>query len=447
MPDDYAALDTPQDLTEERLPHCEDLGGVAGSGKTYLMHQRVAEDASYGVLCSTTGISAVNLGATTVHSLLRFFDTASARDWYLSGGMVRILHSLARTHRRLIIDEKSMLDGDLLDILYRAVSEANRFPDVPAPMGITLVGDFAQLPPVKAKWAFEADCWPMFAEHSEVLRTQWRQVAGDPFYVALNMVRRGHGGEAAGVLAAAGAQWHTALDTEFDGTTILPRNDMVSRYNALALARLPGQVWRATSRRWGQQRSEWGENRRTHEWGVPPALELKPNAYVMILANQPDGNGGFEYVNGDCGHVVGYEHGAFIVHLVRTDASVEVPPIVRAVDTMDRPDGWQGRTVAKDEDVGGYLPELHYRGKARRYVLGQVEYVPLRLAYASTVHKSQGLTLDRAQVDFRDRFFASPSMLYVAISRCRTLGGLRLVGGRDRFEKQCNFDRKIERWL
>jgi ATP-dependent DNA helicase PIF1 len=80
-------------------------------------------------------------------------------------------------------------------------------------------------------------------------------------------------------------------------------------------------------------------------------------------------------------------------------------------------------------------------------VEGQVQFWPVRLAYASTVHKSQGLSLDRIQCDIRDQFFGQPAMAYVALSRCRTLAGLRIVGQRERFIRQCNTDARVRRWL
>jgi len=79
--------------------------------------------------------------------------------------------------------------------------------------------------------------------------------------------------------------------------------------------------------------------------------------------------------------------------------------------------------------------------------MGQIEYAPLRLAYASTVHKSQSLTLDRVQVDYRDHFFSSPGMLYVALSRCRTLEGLRLVGQQGTFASRCTVDERVRGWI
>jgi ATP-dependent exoDNAse (exonuclease V) alpha subunit len=80
-------------------------------------------------------------------------------------------------------------------------------------------------------------------------------------------------------------------------------------------------------------------------------------------------------------------------------------------------------------------------------VVGSVEYLPLRLAYASTIHKSQGLTLDNVQIDFRDRFFGNPGMMYVALSRCRTPEGLRLVGSEEMMIKRTVVNQKVKRFL
>ena len=83
----------------------------------------------------------------------------------------------------------------------------------------------------------------------------------------------------------------------------------------------------------------------------------------------------------------------------------------------------------------------------KRFVLGQVEYLPLQLAYASTVHRSQGLSLDRVQFDFRNDFAKQPAMMYVSMSRCRSLAGLRLVGQPERFVRQVNIDERVRPWL
>ena len=431
-------LDEIQELTWERMPACSFLCGRAGTGKTTLIRERVEQDSTYGVIGSTTGISAVNIGAVTLNSLLRFFDTKSLRDSFLQGHLTRTLHALAKKHRRLIVEEVSMLDGAQLDILYRALGEANRYKEV-EPMGLMLVGDFAQLPPVNATWAFEAACWPWFANNTERLNKIWRQ-EDIGFIEALNCARAGNGARAANILTDMGVTWHTQRDLDFDGTTIVPKNDMVSRHNAMVLDKIKYASVSLPSQRWGQQRTEWGMSTRTREWGIPPAVTLKEGAYVMCLSNARE----LRYANGDCGHCVGWDEqrGTVDVELVRTGKVETVEPVVRDVVVYDQQRAGF-RNVGEDEPR--YVPEPHRRGD--KYVVGQIRYSPVRLAWASTVHKSQGLTLDRAQIDFRDKFFSQPAMLYVGLSRVRSLAGLRLVGSREQFIKACRADARVKEWL
>ena len=431
-------LDEVQELTWERLPACSYLSGRAGTGKTTLIRERVEADSTYGIIGATTGISAVNIGATTLNSLLRYFDTKSLRDSFLQGHLTRTLHALAKKHRRLIVEEVSMMDGAQLDILYRAIAEANRYKET-EPMGLMLVGDFAQLPPVNASWAFEAACWPEFARNTERLDKIWRQ-DDQMFITALNYARAGDGASAALILDQLGVQWHSQRDLDFDGTTIVPKNDMVNRHNGMVLDEMAGPYMTLLSKRWGQQRGEWGMNARTHEWGIPPAVSLKEGAYVMCLANA----GKLRYANGDCGHCVEIDPvtGCVEVELVRTGNVERVEPVVRDVVVYDQQHA--GFRMV-DEDEPRYIAEPHKRGD--KYVVGQIQYSPVRLAWASTVHKSQGLTLDRAQLDFRDKFFHQPAMLYVGLSRVRTLAGLRLVGSREQFVKACRADVRVKEWL
>lgn len=445
---DTGALDGPTDemvveVRPDQPVRCERISGAAGTGKSYTVLQRIGADPEWALLTASTGISAVNLGAVTINSQLRYFDTASMRDAFLTGALARRLHEIGLGVRNILLEEHSMYEAAQLDLLYRGVQEANRYRDMEdRPLGIVIVGDLAQLPPVKGRWCFEATCWGEFAAHTTRLDRVWRQDGG-PFLDALNLMRAGKGGAAAETLTSAGATWHTQLDSEFDGTTIVDMNDKVRKFNTLALDRVRGASFTLTSRRWGQQRSEWGENARTHEWGIPPRAEFKEGAYVMVLTNAPD----LSYCNGDCGHVTGRVGGRVQIELVRTGAVVDIGPIVRAVEFGERPDGWSGETVHKLDDVGGYRAASHYRGRARRYVVGQIEYTPVRLAYATTIHKSQSLTLDKVQLDFRGWMCGKASMMYVACSRARTLAGLRLVGNRETFAKQVATDPRVTPWL
>ena len=424
---------------------CSLIQGVAGTGKTTLVQQRIAEDSGWALLTSTTGISAVNLGAVTINSALGYFDEDSLRDIYLRGQLQSRLRAVAADgYRNLLVEECSMLTAPALDMLHRGVSEVC---EGGTPLGIVLVGDMCQLPPVRGRWCFEADCWPKFAANAEVLTHVWRQGAGQgPFLRGLTLARQGDGQAAADALTIAGARWHTSLDTEFDGTTIVPVNEQVSRFNGLALDRVPGQRFAVASQRWGKQRGEWGQNRRTKEWGVPLAAEFKLGAYVMVLANASPGDDGGSpaYANGDCGHVEAWDDRMRVmsVRLVRTGEVVRVPLVVRSVEYKDKPDGWRG---APDK-TAGYRAREH-RNSRGRYVVGQVEYLPVRLAWCTTVHKSQSLSLDRVQVDFRHHFFKAAGMLYVALSRCRTIEGLRLVGLPEVFARHCNTDPAVRAFL
>lgn len=426
-------------IAAEPTVPCEFTCGVAGSGKTYLWRERIAADPSAGLLAATTGIAAINLGTTTLNSLLRFFDTDSLRDAYLTGALVRRLRDIRESCRALVIDEVSMMDGDQLSILVRGAMECNTFlsPSGAPLLGITLVGDFGQLPPVRARWAFESDEWWRFDAHTTRLTKVWRQGLGS-FLDALNFTRSGDGGSAAELLSQSGLEWHSALDIQFDGTTIVPKNDQVDRFNTMALDRLPGATFALSNRRWGKQRGEWKQ--------MPDRVTLKPGAYVMLLANAYTEDEGeareLIYANGDCGHVIDRASDHLLVRLVRNDREVVVSRVIRDHGAKDKPTGWDRRT-----GHGEWLPEPHWMPNKRRFVEGQIELWPVRLAYASTVHKSQGLSLDRLQVDIRDHFFSAPAMLYVALSRSRTLEGLRVIGQRERFIKQCNVDPRVRPWL
>ncbi len=421
---------------------CEFWTGIAGSGKTYAWRERIAADPAAGLLTASTGIAAINLGTVTLNSTLRFFDTASLRDAYLNGALVRRLREIRELHRRLVIDEISMVDGDQLGILVRAALECNSFlsPKHAPPLGLALVGDFCQLPPVKARWCFESDEWHRFESATTRLTKVWRQTQAE-FLNALNFARRGDGATASDILSSEGLEWHSALDIAFDGTTIVSKNDQVSRYNGMALERLPGKTLEVQSRRWGKQRSEWGQNRRTGEWGIPPKATFKIGALVMLLANSYDEDRNMVYANGDTGHIVSYDGYTVGVELLRNGEVVDVGRIRRDVSATEKPTG------VSDVGHGEWMARPHWQPNNKRYVEGQVEYYPMRLAYASSVHKSQGLSLDKIQVDIRDSFFGQPAMAYVALSRCRTLEGLRIVGQRERFVKNCNIDERVRPWL
>ena len=191
------------------------------------------------------------------------------------------------------------------------------------------------------------------------------------------------------------------------------------------------------------------------EWKhVPEKTLLRENCYVMILANQYD-EGSMVYANGDCGWVRGIQAASelgpatIMVELRRTGEIVHVGPLVRDISYMDRPEwvGGEWKEVGGGEGDGKFFAQPHYRKSKKRYVVGQLEYYPLRLSYATTLHKAQGLTMDSCQVDLRSWMMKGAAMCYTALSRCRTLEGLRLVGTPELLAERCRTDPKVARWL
>lgn len=428
------------------------LAGAAGSGKTFAARAWADQEKGFE-LVATTGIAALNLGGTTINALLGYFDTKSLQDSFVNGFLAARLGKLWRAGiRRIILDEASMLSGDQLSYLVKAIEEVNgrgyvlgtrdedEDEDAPPPaMGLTLVGDMCQLAPVKEPYPFESPEWHRFAEHTITL-TEIRRQADPAFIEALRYARRGEGHKA---LEFFGARLHRTTDDSFTGPTLLARNDSVDRYNWIRLNRLPGRDVLFQSNREGKQRSEWGNpDKPPNTWGVPLRLSLKIGALVMILANKRNLIGrGFEYVNGDIGEIVDADETNRIasVKLARSGQVVEVDYVRREVLA---PCDSARRKELRDQGKTELISE---NGKFE--IVGWISYMPLRVAYASTVHKAQGLSLSHVQVNIAEAFFKTPGMVYVALSRARTAEGLRLVGTQAALIERCTADPRLKGYL
>lgn len=404
------------------------------------------------ILCATTGIASLNLGegVTTINALLKFFDTASLTESYTAGLLAARLRKLRRAGlRRIVLDEMSMLDGNQLTCLVRAMDEVNgvdgsysldavgaeqdEAEGLPA-LALTLVGDFCQLPPVKAPFAFDSPEWERFAPNVTTLTKIYRQ-SDQEFVAALQACRRGDARTASELLAP---QMADSLDMKFDGPTLVATNDVVERVNRLRLDEIKHAADRYTSVRWGEQRPEWKKN-------IPEVLELKPGALVMVLANKLEGadeggdDGTYVYVNGDLGIYEGKSSDgrAAKVTLQRTGATELVSPVTREIlEPLDPGE-------RKELKAAGQVERIREKNK----VVGALTYLPIRVAYATTVHKSQGLSLDKVQIALREHFFSNPGSVYVALSRARSLAGLRIVGNAATLIKRCVADPRVKAWL
>lgn len=432
-------------------PFCY-LAGAAGSGKTFAA-KAWAERERGLLLCATTGIAAINLGGTTINAILGYFDTKSLQESYVTGFLTARLGCLWRAGiRRLIVDEVSMLDGDQLTFLVKAIEEVNGRgyvlgkwqdddEDTPPPaMGLTLIGDFAQLPPVKAPFAWESPEWDRFTGPNTITLTEIRRQADPAFIQALRQARVGNGRAVRDYFAG---KVETELDDAFEGPTLMAKNEPVDRYNWIRLSKVEGRDCYFESRREGKQRAEWGHPQKLPTtWGIPLRLHVKIGALVMVLANrraegpppQP-----YVYVNGDLGTVTDGDAHTCLVRLQRTGQVVPVDYVRREVL---QPCDAARRTELREK---GEIDKLSGNGKFE--IMGWIAYMPLRVAYASTVHRSQGLSLDRVQVNIRDAFFKTPGMLYVALSRARTAEGLRLVGSEAAIVERCAADPRLQPWL
>lgn len=468
-------------------PTYEFITGNAGSGKTYTLKKRIEECRklgqrnirSYGTLTATTGIASINLsGGTgdtvcTLNSCLKYFDTNSLKDNFASRKLHNALKEVSRAGRNLIIDEVSMMDAQQLDLIYDALQEVNELQEVfnRGGLGLILSGDFAQLPPVKAEFCFNAKCWSKFQVTK--LDKIWRQ--NDPVFMeALNAARQGDGSKCADLLCSiGGVKLLPIIDSHFDGTTIVPINKLVDSINKIRLDELlrdpANRQFEFKSFRWGRQHPEWK--------GIPESRVVCKNAYIMILANDSPQ---FSYANGSCGYIVdaNIDNGSVIVKLKDGGMEVKVRKVTRCYYTKDTPVGcsnpeFLGKGEWLESEYGSlwadstnelkaiqykqYLLSLteslkkpcqpYYNFLEEKWVIGEISYTPIRLAYASTVHKSQGLSLDSVQIDYSHAFFGEPSMSYVALSRCRTPEGLTIVGSKHLIEMRTNISSEILDWV
>ncbi len=463
------------------------LTGQAGTGKTYKIKEEIRQDKKSFCLCATTGIAAVNLAdrngssdVTTINSLLKYFDTKSLEDNFASGRLFKRMKEIARAYRGIAIDECSMLSAAQLDYIVMAVEHVNELKEFDnKQFNLTLIGDFCQLSPVNEKYAFEAETWNRFTGengHIEKLTKIWRQ-DNIEFVNALNCARQGDGDGCADILVKLGVDFVSVQDTNFDGTTLFAKRADMERFNEVQYRRLVEggkKVFTFPSYRWGVQRSEWKN--------IPSERKFTKDSYVMILSNNPPT---FEYVNGDCGYVVEADLSSkkVIIKLKRTGRDIILKPIVRKcfekeIDGKEIPE-FLGRKEYEDKmtegDTAGvgyedtvvedgyksYLQSLTTESRRNRvsltepyfdfvemkWVVGEINYIPLDLAYATTVHKSQGLTLDNVQIDPTANFFGQGSMMYVALSRCRTPEGLRIVGSPKLLASRCNVFEEILDWI
>ena len=375
--------------------------GRAGTGKSTLLNHLSWNTKKQLAISAPTGVAALNVGGQTIHSLMRLpIGVIADHDLDQSRELISLLNSIDT----LVIDEISMVNADLMDAIDRALRQARQRKGDPfGGVQVVLFGDPYQLAPVpgdveerayfadhyRSMWFFDANVWQEASLRRFELSEIHRQHELD-FKLMLNAVRHGRvTKEIADRLNGVGAR-----PKPDDGTiTLATRNDTVNRINAAALRRLPGRALTAKAEISG----DFGK----HNFPADEALELKVGAQVMFLRNDVGQGGGPRWVNGTIGTVVRIDSTVWV------DVDGEVHEVEPAV--------WERFKYT-------YNPLTK---KLTKDVAAEFTQFPLRLAWAVTIHKSQGKTYDSAIIDLGARAF-SPGQTYVALSRLTSLDGLYL---------------------
>ncbi|MDP2651992.1 MAG: AAA family ATPase, partial [bacterium] len=369
------------------------LTGEPGSGKTHTINEFVGWLRASGIepsVTAATGIAATHVAGQTLHSWsgIGIAESLSRADVDRIATKEHIAKRIMKA-KVLIIEEISMLSATTFEMADKICREVRRVDQPFGGLTVILVGDFFQLPPISrngdVEFAYASKVWRDLNLLTCYLTEQYRQDDTE-FLGVLSAIRAGNVEE---MHYEELMRRHTnASVLPADAPKLFSHNADVDRINAGELAKLPGKASKFKMSSKGKDSFVEGLKRGCLS---PEVLELKEGAAVMFTKNSPQGR----FVNGTLGVVSGW--GADGAPIVKTKDGLRI---------ITEPMEWQ----------------LEEQGKVK----ASVAQYPLRLAYAMTVHKSQGMSMDAAIIDLSKAFEYGQG--YVALSRVRRLSGVYLTG-------------------
>lgn len=383
------------------------LTGKAGTGKTTFLKEVMKNSAKTAVVVAPTGVAAINAGGVTIHSFFQispapYIPGAETRDNYaFSKHKLRVIRSIDL----LVIDEISMVRADLLDAIDNALRKYRRDSRPFGGVQLLMIGDLQQLAPVvtprdeeilrdhySTPYFFGSRALSQIPYVTIRLEKVFRQQNLD-FVELLNHVRDNRLTDSDRRMLNGRLNPAFIPDKESGYIRLTTHNSSADSYNENQLRKLPSNPVRYRAQIKGT----------FPELAYPTAEELviKPGAQVMFVKNDTAAR---EYYNGLIGHVVRADDHSATIRVPGRQTPIEVTPQV-----------WENSKYKVNEQTNTIETEVQ----------GTFTQMPLRLAWAITIHKSQGLTFDRVIIDAGASF--APGQVYVALSRCRTLEGLVLA--------------------
>ena len=403
---------------------CIFLTGKAGTGKTTLLKEIIATTHKNTVVVAPTGIAALNAGGVTIHSMFQLpfaaflpdnkevsnfsgaikFESRSSLGRHFK--MNQTKRSVIRNMELLIIDEVSMLRADVLDAIDFMMRKTRRNESPFGGVQVVFIGDLLQLPPVvkNEEWQLLRNYYNgMFFFHSHVMQnfpplyieltTIYRQT--DTIFIdLLNNLRQNKITKENILTLNKFVQPNFNLKENQGYITLTTHNSKANDINQQSLKDLKGKIH--------SYRPEIVGEFPDKIFPVDQLLELKIGAQIMFVKNDP--NFDKQYFNGKMGIITSLSNDEILVRFPEENKTIEVERYE-----------WQNIRYKVNENTKEVEEE----------VIGTFVHYPIKLAWAITVHKSQGLTFDKAALDVSQVF--APGQAYVALSRLRSLNGLVLL--------------------